>query len=318
MAAPRVFVSSTWYDLKYIRENLKYFIRSLGYEPVLSEEGSIFFDPQIEVKQAAIAEVPNCQLFILVIGGRFGSEIKDTGRSVTNEEYHEAVRLKIPVFALVEQGSHSDFSVYVANRGREDINTSQINYPSVDDHRIFEFISEVRGNAINNALVPFRDFGDIESYLRQQWASMMFSYITTTNEEARIGDTLSMLTEMNERIEMLSKQILRSVGTEHAKLSAQLYDLILSSEAIRDLAWIGLKPTPVSVLLNSTYRSCAKSLGGTLNIVDSDDFSLGSDSSISRPRFEANSSKYKQLRQKIVDSLGEAGMSAEEFVKGAG
>ena len=38
MAVPRVFVSSTCYDLKYIRENLKYFIRSLGYEPVLSEE----------------------------------------------------------------------------------------------------------------------------------------------------------------------------------------------------------------------------------------------------------------------------------------
>lgn len=37
MAVPRVFVSSTWYDLKYIRENLKYFIRGLGYEPVLAE-----------------------------------------------------------------------------------------------------------------------------------------------------------------------------------------------------------------------------------------------------------------------------------------
>jgi hypothetical protein len=39
MAAPKVFVSSTWYDLRYIRENLKYFISNLRYEPVLSEEG---------------------------------------------------------------------------------------------------------------------------------------------------------------------------------------------------------------------------------------------------------------------------------------
>ena len=46
MAIPRVFVSSTCYDLKYIRENLKYFIRTLGYEPVLSEEGSVYYDPQ--------------------------------------------------------------------------------------------------------------------------------------------------------------------------------------------------------------------------------------------------------------------------------
>ncbi len=30
MPTPRVFVSSTCYDLKYIRENLKFFIRNLG------------------------------------------------------------------------------------------------------------------------------------------------------------------------------------------------------------------------------------------------------------------------------------------------
>ena len=45
MAIPRVFISSTCYDLKYIRGNLLYLVRSLGYEPVLSEEGDVFYDP---------------------------------------------------------------------------------------------------------------------------------------------------------------------------------------------------------------------------------------------------------------------------------
>ncbi len=49
MPAPRVFISSTLYDLKYIRENLKFFVRSFGYEPVLSEEGAIFYDPKLSV-----------------------------------------------------------------------------------------------------------------------------------------------------------------------------------------------------------------------------------------------------------------------------
>lgn len=101
MAIPRVFVSSTCYDLKYIRENLKYFIKRLGYEPVLSEEGSVFFNPCLHTQDACIAEVPNCQIFVLLIGGRFGAKFKAEKHSITNAEYREAVRLKIPIFALV-------------------------------------------------------------------------------------------------------------------------------------------------------------------------------------------------------------------------
>ncbi len=41
MVKPRVFVSSTYYDLKYIRNSLKSFIGSFGYEAVLFEDGDI-------------------------------------------------------------------------------------------------------------------------------------------------------------------------------------------------------------------------------------------------------------------------------------
>ncbi len=52
--------------------------------------------------------MPNCALFVLVIGGRFGSRFKETEHSITNAEYREAVRLKIPVFALVEAAVYHD------------------------------------------------------------------------------------------------------------------------------------------------------------------------------------------------------------------
>jgi hypothetical protein len=39
MAKPRVFVISTYYDLKHIRNSLEAFIESLGYDPVLFESG---------------------------------------------------------------------------------------------------------------------------------------------------------------------------------------------------------------------------------------------------------------------------------------
>ena len=44
MTKPRVFVSSTYYDLKYVRNNLEQFISRMGYDPVLFERGGIAFE----------------------------------------------------------------------------------------------------------------------------------------------------------------------------------------------------------------------------------------------------------------------------------
>ena len=41
MAKPRVFISSTFYDLRQIREDLDRFILDMGYEPVRYETGAI-------------------------------------------------------------------------------------------------------------------------------------------------------------------------------------------------------------------------------------------------------------------------------------
>ncbi|MBW2570128.1 MAG: DUF4062 domain-containing protein [Deltaproteobacteria bacterium] len=46
MAKPRIFVSSTYYDLKHIRAPLEIFIESLGYESILSEKGDIAYSPE--------------------------------------------------------------------------------------------------------------------------------------------------------------------------------------------------------------------------------------------------------------------------------
>ena len=43
MARPRVFVSSTHYDLKHLRSSIENFIEPLGYAPVLSEKDSIAY-----------------------------------------------------------------------------------------------------------------------------------------------------------------------------------------------------------------------------------------------------------------------------------
>ncbi len=43
MARPKVFVSSTYYGLRHIRNSLETFIENMGYEGVLFESGDIPF-----------------------------------------------------------------------------------------------------------------------------------------------------------------------------------------------------------------------------------------------------------------------------------
>jgi len=313
MATPRVFISSTCYDLKYIRENLKYFIRTIGYEPVLSEEGTIFFNPTLHTHDACLAEVPNCQVFVLMIGGRFGGQLHGSETSITNAEYREAVKLKIPVFALIDTAVFNDYHLFSRNRGNLGVDLTKVVFPSVDSIKIFDFIDEVRGNAVNNALVPFRDFGDIEAYLKQQWAGMMFDFLTRVNEERRVANTLDTLSQMNARIEMLSKQILVSVGTEDAKIDATLYEEMLAAEPIRDLAYWGKRPTPLHVFMNSSFRTCARSLGISPEIGEIDEYSIGESGYMSRPKFKAASHMYKLLRCRLIEILKGFGLTPEVY-----
>ncbi len=317
MAIPRVFISSTCYDLKYIRENLKYFIRTLGYEPVLSEEGSIYFDPTLDTQDSCLREIPSCQMFVLVIGGRFGGTYKDTEDSITNNEYREAVKSKIPVFALVDNSVLSDNSVYQKNKANPDIDENKIMYPSADSTKIFGFIEEVRTNSVNNALNPFSDFSDIESYLRQQWAGMMFSFLTRQNEDRRVSDTLSALTQVSDKVEFLSTQILRSIGTEEAKILSEFYDVMVGHECFRDLTYWGLKPTPKDILRNDTFKDCAVSLGQKPRVEDTDDVSIGAIGGrgfISRPKFEKDSGDYLKLREEMTKILSKYNISLEDFL----
>lgn len=312
MAIPRVFISSTCYDLKYIRENLKYFIKTLGYEPVLSEEGAVYFDPTLDTQDSCLREIPSCQLFALIIGGRFGEAYKKTEASITNAEYRAAVNSKIPIFALVDNSVHSEYFVYQKNKGNP-----KIVYPNTDSTKVFDFIEEVRRNSVNNALVPFRDFSDIEAYLRQQWAGMMFSFLTRQNEDRRVADTLSALTQISEKVEFLSTQILRSIGTEEAKLLSELYDAMVGSECFRDLMWFKLKPAPKDILKNETFNDCAASLGKQLKVLEvigEDDFILSGDRTIIRYKFESDSKDYLKLREETLKILSKYSISLEDFL----
>ena len=312
MAIPRVFVSSTYYDLRYVRENLKFFIRNAGFEPVLSEEGSVYFNPRVHVHASAVAEVPNCQLFVLIIGGRSGTSFMDGDKSITNREYEEAARAKIPIFALVEQEVLSQSQVYYNNKDSTKFDHSEISYPAVDNVKVFHFLDDVRGSAVNNALVPFHKYEDIERYLRKQWSGMMFNFLATEGERNRVADMLEQLQEVNAKIEFLSKQILESVGTKAAQVTARMYDRMMAFEAIRDLTYLNVRPTPQQVLTVPDYDDLA---GGVLSAIDDEDrgYFISASGEISSARLSRNRQEYSRLRSELQRILAEEGVSLEDI-----
>jgi hypothetical protein len=85
MAKPRVFISSTYYDLKYVRSSLELFVESLGFDPVLSERGDVAYAHDRPLDESCYREVQNCGIYVLIIGGRYGSEASTTKTGKTRD-----------------------------------------------------------------------------------------------------------------------------------------------------------------------------------------------------------------------------------------
>ena len=165
-SAPAVFVSSTFYDLKQVRENLREFIASLGYRPLLSELPSFPVDPnESTVDNCRRIVEQEADMLVLVIGGRYGSPIPKDLKSVTNVEYLTARAKGIPVFAFVEQRVLAQLPTWKRNPTADFTDT-------VDTPKLFEFIDKVRAED-SVWMDEFDKAGDIQEVLRIRWAYMM-------------------------------------------------------------------------------------------------------------------------------------------------
>jgi hypothetical protein len=319
MPAPRVFISSTCYDLKYIRENLRFFIRNLGFEPVLSEDGAIFYDPKLHVADACIAEVPSCQLFVLIIGGRYGSVIK--GKSITNSEYDAAVRTKIPIFALVERDVLEQSRVYAANKGTRGSPAKSIVYPAVTSTQVFDFIEDVQTHAINNALVPFSDFEEMQTYLKRQWANMLHQFLTTDSEAKRVGDILQAIAKSTDKVEYFTRQLVTATGNRITKLKVELYDYLIKNQLTHDLVLWKIDPSPQKFLQHKTLDEICDN---SIEVEDDEDYEDGYYLTYGGPpyrcssgRADRNRKEFLKIRSELLAKLKAENVSEEEFLRDA-
>lgn len=233
MPSPKVFVSSTCYDLGMAREQLRSFLLRIGYEPILSEYSDILYDPRAHTHTSCIQEVPNADIVVVLIGSRFGGKaipealstvdlenlvnssfdvtvLNDPEKlSITQLEVLKAIDSAVPVFAFVDEKVMHDHYVYQKNKDLVD----KIKFPSIDKPEtakyIFEFISFLSHRNKGNSVISFGKIEDIENHLKKQWGSL-FQRLLREQRDQQVESR--KLFTIAEQIEDLKTAMISTIG----------------------------------------------------------------------------------------------------------
>ena len=236
---PRVFLSSTYFDLKHVRERIEKFLDNYYFEAVLFESDNVIYEHNKPIDVSCYNEAKLCHLMILIIGGRYGSfisgdnlqEKKDLYEkefiSITRREYETALKMNIPIFIFIEKNVYTEYQTYKKNKNFFDVKNdskSNFDFAHVDDVNVFKFISQIQGKAIKT----FEKVEEIENYLGNQIAGFLFLYLQqlqTSNNEKKILDSVSELNNisqrMNEMLNAVGKNVIKDDSTYNEVIQSQ-------------------------------------------------------------------------------------------------
>ncbi|MCZ2847422.1 DUF4062 domain-containing protein [Modestobacter sp. VKM Ac-2978] len=102
----KVFISSVTYALKAERDALAAQLKVVApYEPVRFED---FTAQGRSSREACLAGVEACDVYVLLLGPRYGDPLPDTGKAPTEEEFEHARRLGKEILAFVKDIDEED------------------------------------------------------------------------------------------------------------------------------------------------------------------------------------------------------------------
>lgn len=223
---PRVFVSSTYYDLKHLRERIERFIERYSYEAVLFESNNVIFEHDKPMDTSCYNEVKLCHMMVLIIGGRYGSSVPGENISekksvyneyvsITRREYETALKMKMPIFIFIDKNVYAEYQTFKSNstffENTKALEESQFKFAHADDINVFKFINAIREKAIKT----FDKAEDIENYLNSQLSGMVYLYLQNLQDKSKeekvldsVAELQSISKQMNEMLTAVGKNLI--------------------------------------------------------------------------------------------------------------
>lgn len=229
MAKPRIFVSSTFYDLRQVRADIERFIKDLGYEPVLNELGHIAYGKDDKLEEYCYKEISSVDIVVSIIGGRFGSSSHHENYSISQIEFKTALELNKQVYTFIDKDVFSEYHTYLFNKTNK-----EIKYRYVDNINIYEFIEYIENLPNNNNISSFETSQDVINYLKEQWSGLFQRFLS---EQTRLKE-IQLLKGIESTANTLS-QLVNFLTEERKDTDKVVQDILLSNhpamEQIRQL-----------------------------------------------------------------------------------
>lgn len=208
---PRVFVSSTFYDLKYIREDLANFIKAHEFEPILFEDGDIGYTPGENLDESCYEQMRSADMVILIVGGNYGSAASDEKefdnfKSVTRKEFQTAISERIPIFTFIDASVYAEYGIYEVNYDKIENKHHEIKFRSTKSINVFRFIREIKGIG-NISITEFKKTIEIKEFLGKQWSDMFKNYLDILKKNGSDKKLIGAVDEMNMLIKRMDKML---------------------------------------------------------------------------------------------------------------
>ena len=203
MGKPKIFISSTFYDLKQIRSDIDSFIQNLGYDSVRNEDGNIPYGTEEALEKYCYKEIKSINIFVSIIGGVFGTESQDRKFSISQLELKTAHKEGKQIYIFIDNNVLSEFETYILNKDKD------VSYRYVDDIRIYKFVEEVKRLDSNNNIKGFNIASDITRYLKEQFAGLFQGFLeekTRQKEVSLINNLEKTAQTLNNLVSYLSDE----------------------------------------------------------------------------------------------------------------
>lgn len=284
MALPKIFVSSTYYDLMHIRNDIETFIKNLGYEPILHERNNVTYNQIDTLEDSCYREIENCEILVCIIGNKFGTESNSNNYSITMKELQTAMTQQKKVYAFIQKDVSVENRVYLKNKDNKHF------VPAVvDDIRVHDFIADLKSTVKNFPITDFESVNDIINSLRSQFAGLFQNLLQremTLTESKTLYNLNSVSDKMNGMVDSMT-------STNQEVLTMLSSTLFVTHELTQKL---------MNTLSISDYRVLIHNKTGMISFIESLGFTEDGDPFSTEYKRTLNTTKeYLKISENIFD-----------------